>query len=268
MNKKLTNFDCSSTIHPMRYSNVPSVNARYWTSISLASIFGCNLGDCFSFYAHWNHWIGLIPLTAVFWALLVGERRSPRATEAWYWAVVIVLRAAATNLADLATHTFGWPYPSVILGLVVLQELVLWPVSPRLLLAGSDETGRPATTGWYWLSLLTAGTLGTAIGDYTAEELHLGTGYGTLVLGALFALVLNIGSRSRWTTKVAYWVPIVAVRAAGTCAGDWLAFRDGPGLNNGLHLGLPFSTALSSALFVLSLLVWQSSTPKRLVASL
>lgn len=170
-----------SIIRPMRYANVPSVDARYWTAITLASICGCNLGDCLSFYAHWNHWIGLAPLTVIFAALVFGERHSARARQAWYWAVVIVLRAAATNLADLATHTFEWPYPRVILVLAVLQALVVWPVLPRLISAGTERMGRPATSGWYWLSLLTAGTLGTAIGDWTAEELDFGTGYGIRV---------------------------------------------------------------------------------------
>ena len=265
MISRVTTSNWSSVIRPMRYPNVPRVDARYWTSITLASILGCNLGDCLSFYAHWNHWMGLIPLTFVFGALVFAERQSGRATQAWYWAIVIVLRAAATNLADLATHTFEWPYPSVIVGLAVLQVLVVGPVLPRLRMAGSKEVGRPAANGWYWLSLLTAGTLGTAIGDCTAEELHLGTGYGTLVLGAIFAIVLAIGSRSQWTPKAAYWIPIIAVRAAGTTAGDWLAFRDNPGLNNGLHLGLPFSTTLCCALFVATLLVWKSPTPTKLV---
>jgi uncharacterized membrane-anchored protein len=251
----------SSIIRRMRYANVPKVDARYWTAITFASICGCNLGDCLSFYAHWNHWIGLAPLTVIFAALVFGERHSARATQAWYWAVVIVLRAAATNLADLATHTFEWPYPRVILVLAVLQALVVWPVLPRLISAGTERMGRPATSGWYWLSLLTAGTLGTAIGDWTAEELHFGTGYGTLVLGAIFAVVLAMGNRSRWTTKAAYWLPIIAVRAAGTTAGDWLAFRDDPGLSNGLHLGLLLSTALTCALFVAALVVWKTSTP-------
>ena len=266
MNQHVTNLNeqakdsaWPSIIRPMRYANVPAVDARYWTAITLASIFGCNLGDCLSFYAHWNHWIGLGPLAVIFVALLFGERQSAFTTQAWYWTIVIVLRATATNLADLATHTFEWPYPRVILGLAVIQALVVCPVLPRLISAGNNRTGRPATNGWYWLSLLTAGTLGTAIGDWTAEELHLGTGYGTLVLGAIFAVVLAMGSRSRWTTKAAYWLPIIAVRSAGTTAGDWLAFRDDPGLSNGLHLGLPFSTALTCALFVGTLVVWKTS---------
>jgi uncharacterized membrane-anchored protein len=259
LNEQAKDSGWPSIIRPMRYANVPAVDARYWTAITLASIFGCNLGDCLSFYAHWNHWIGLGPLAVIFVALLFGERQSAFTTQAWYWTIVIVLRAAATNLADLATHTFEWPYPRVILGLAVIQALVVFPVLPRLISAGNNRTGRPATNGWYWLSLLTAGTLGTAIGDWTAEELHLGTGYGTLVLGAIFAVVLAMGSRSRWTTKAAYWLPIIAVRSAGTTAGDWLAFRDDAGLSNGLHLGLPFSTALTCALFVATLVVWKTS---------
>src|ERR1700733_3468937 len=259
MSKPAAHLNWTSVIPPMRYANVPTVGARYWTAISLASVFGCNLGDFVSLYLHWGHWLGLFPLAVTFAALVVGEHHFAHFTEAWYWAVVIVLRTAATNIADLATHTFEWPYPRVILGLAVIQALVVCPVLPRLISAGNNRTGRPATNGWYWLSLLTAGTLGTAIGDWTAEELHLGTGYGTLVLGAIFAVVLAMGSRLRWTTKAAYWLPIIAVRSAGTTAGDWLAFRDDPGLSNGLHLGLPFSTALTCALFVATLVVWKTS---------
>jgi uncharacterized membrane-anchored protein len=248
----------TSIIQPMRYTNVPTVDARYWTGITMASIFGCNLGDCLSFYQHWNHWIGLAPLALIFAALLFGESRSTRGTEAWYWAIVIVLRAAATNLADLATHTFGWPYPIVTLVLAVLQVLVVWPVLPRLTAVGNDRGGRPATNGWYWLSLLTAGTLGTAVGDWVADELHLGTGYGTLLLGAIFVVVLAAGSPTRWTTKAGYWLAIVAVRSAGTTAGDWMAFREEPGLANGLNLGLAWSTALTCALFLSVLVFWQT----------
>lgn len=249
---------CPSIIRPMRFRSVPPVDARYWTVMTLASILGCNAGDDCSFYAGWNHWIGLGPLALIFFVLLLGERRSSYQTQAWYWAAVIVLRTAATNLADLATHTLGLPYPKVLLGLTGLQAIVVWRVAPRLLALDTDQPGRPATNGWYWLSLLTAGTLGTAMGDWVAEELHVGTGYGTLLLGVMYVLILAMGRRVRWTAKAAYWAAVVAVRAAGTTAGDWLAFREEPGLHNGLHLGLPLSTALSGALFLVCLFGWKT----------
>jgi uncharacterized membrane-anchored protein len=238
----------------MRYTSVPQVDARYWMAICLASVFGCNLGDFVSLYLHWGHWRGLVPLAVVFAALISWERHFKLNTQAWYWAVVIVLRTAATNLADLATHTWAWPYPWVIASLEALQVLFILPVLPRLSGTGIDRDGRPATDGWYWLSLLTAGTLGTAIGDCVAEEFHLGTGLGTLLLTAILAAVLAAGRRSRWP-KPAYWLAIIAARSAGTTAGDWLAFRDEPGLGNGLHLGLPISTACTGALFVASLFI-------------
>jgi uncharacterized membrane-anchored protein len=258
MSKPAARLNWSSVVRPMRYANVPTVDARYWTAISLASIFGCNLGDFVSLYLHWGHWLGLFPLAVIFAALVVGEHYSAHFTEAWYWAVVIVLRTAATNIADLATHTFEWPYPRVILGLTVIQALVILPVLPRLVQSGSDRAGRPATDDWYWISLLTAGALGTAVGDWVAEDLHLGTGGGTLMLGGVFAVILALGSRSRWTTKASYWLAIIAVRSAGTTAGDWLAFREEPGLSNGLHLGLPLSTAFTCALFVGTLFLWSA----------
>lgn len=251
----------ASLVKPMRHATVPSVDARYWTAICLASVLGCNLGDFVSLYLHWGHWRGLLPLALVFGALIAGERRSALSTEAWYWSVVIVLRTAATNLADLATHTLQWPYAWVIAALEMLQVLVILPVPPRLRVKGSEHSSRPATDGWYWLSLLTAGTLGTAAGDCAADEFHLGTGGATLVLGVVFAALLAIGRRSRWSAKAEYWLVIIAARAAGTTAGDWLAFREHPGLGNGLGLGLPVSTVLSAALFIGMLRLWRDSAP-------
>ncbi len=78
------------------------------------------------------------------------------------------------------------------------------------------------------------------------------------MLGGVFVVILALGSGSRWTTKASYWLAIIAVRSAGTTAGDWLAFREEPGLSHGLHLGLPLSTAFTSALFVGMLFLWSA----------
>jgi uncharacterized membrane-anchored protein len=102
--------------------------------------------------------------------------------------------------------------------------------------------------------MLVAGTLGTAIGDCVAEGFKLGTGRGTLLLSAILAVVLVIGSRYRWS-KASYWFAIIAVRAAGTTAGDYLAFRDG------LGLGLALSTACTTGVFVATLLLWRRPKP-------
>ncbi len=189
--------------------------------LTLPSIFGCNAGDDCSYYGGWNHWIGLSPLALIFSALLFGERRARGQTQAWYWVAVTVLHTAATNLADLPTHTFGLHYVKVLLGLAVIQPLVVWPVVPRLLRwAQIDQGGRQQIAGTgspYSLRELWARPWTTR----WAEELHLSTGYGTLLLSVVYVAVLAIGRRVRWTTKAAYWAAVVAVRAAGATAVDW-----------------------------------------------
>ena len=59
-----------SIVPPMHGGGVPSIGARYWVAISLASIAGCNLGDFVSLYLHLGHWRGLLPL-----AVLLGVDR-------------------------------------------------------------------------------------------------------------------------------------------------------------------------------------------------
>ncbi len=50
MSKPAARLNWTSVVPPMKYANVPTVDARYWTAISLASVFGCNLGDFVSLY--------------------------------------------------------------------------------------------------------------------------------------------------------------------------------------------------------------------------
>jgi uncharacterized membrane-anchored protein len=234
----------------MRAANVPAIGLRYWVAISLASIFGCNCGDFVSHALGLGDWRGLLPLGCVFVALLLAERRVMATSEAWYWTAIIVLRTAATNIADLLTQDFALAYGWVLAGLETALILAVLPISQRL--PAVPGRVQPSTGGWYWLSMLTAGALGTALGDCTADAFGLGTGYGTLALGGLLLAVLAMGRPSGWSTKAAYWWAIVAVRAAGTTGGDFVAFH------GGLNLGLKLSTAITGIVFATTLALWRA----------
>jgi Repeat of Unknown Function (DUF347) len=94
----------------------------------------------------------------------------------------------------------------------------------------------------YWISMFIAGALGTVIGDYCSHDLHLGDAGGSLLLVPVLALLFVIARNGllRWLPY--YWLTIVAVRAAGTCVGDFVAGRN--------MLGLPLSTLVTGILFV------------------
>lgn len=233
----------------MLYQNVPAIGLRYWIVISIASVFGANLGDFVSHGLHLGHFRGLPLLGGLFALLLLAERRRLISGEACYWLAVVLLRTAATNLADLATHDFRLPYAWVIAGLAALLVPLSMPSGTAA--GGRYSAGRPATDGRYWAAMLTAGILGTAIGDGVADGLGLGVKLGSMLLVPVLAMTLALTRRDGWMTPARYWISVVAVRSAGTTVGDFLADRDGAGL------GLPLSTACTAALLAGTLLLWQ-----------
>ncbi len=231
----------------MQARNTPSIGGRYWVAITVASVFGANLGDFVSHVMHLGHVRGLPVLALILAVLLVAERRSAITTEAWYWATIVVLRTAATNLADLATHDLKLNDAWVILAL----ENLLLLLTLRRASGRNEKRGLPPVNGWYWAAMLTAGTLGTGIGDCVADDLGFGVAQGSVLLGAVLAVTLIITGRAGWATGAAYWTSIVAVRSAGTTVGDFLAGGDG------LALGLAVSTACTGLLLAATLLLWR-----------
>jgi len=235
----------------MRADNVPVVGLRYWVAISLASIAGCNTGDFVAFILKAGHLAGLIPLAILLAALLWGEKACSRPLQLWYWGAILVIRTAATNLADQLTHTLHIPYPWAFAGLEFLQVLLVLAIPVTIALATPSGQVRPTTGFWYWAAMLCAGTLGTAIGDCVADNFVDGPGYATLWLAPVTVIVLLAGKRTGWSGKGAYWIGIVAVRAAGTTAGDYLTEPFG------YKLGLVTATAISCAALVAMLLLWR-----------
>lgn len=235
----------------MQIKNVPAITPRYWTAILVASMCGANTGDFLSHNLHLGHWRGLPPLAVVFLGILWLERRARVATEAYYWLAIIVIRTAATNLADLCTHDLGLSYAVIEPGLTLL--LIAFVAADRT--RRPDPSARyapmvPATNTLYWLAMLTAGTLGTASGDFAAGPAGLGLFYGSAVLTAAFLVVLAFASGFGATAKPWYWASIVGARTAGTTLGDMLASR------HGFDLGLSVSTLVTGSLLAAVILLW------------
>ena len=236
----------------MQIKNVPAITPRYWAAILVASMCGANTGDFLSHNLHLGHWRGLAPLTAVFLAILWAERRARITTEAYYWLAIIVLRTAATNLADLCTHDLKLGYPATEFGLTLLLIVFVAADRGRAVdaSANSQRPAVPTTTILYWLAMLTAGTLGTASGDFTADVVGLGLFYGSAVLLFLFLAVLAVSWLFMGMSKPWYWTSIVAARTAGTTLGDMLASR------HGLDLGLSVSTTLTATILSAIIVFW------------
>ena len=235
----------------MQPVHVPRLDRRYWIALGLASVAGANAGDLEAHGLGFGHAAGLPLLAACLAAVLLAERRSVRPGTAFYWTAILVVRMAATNLADFLTHDLRLPYPGAIaaLGIATLLPAL------RTHRGGDGADGRMATGKWFWTTMLAAGALGTAIGDGVAGAAGGGTGPATLVLAVLPCLVLGLGGAP--PDRLGYWLAVVGIRSAGTTAGDFLAGG----------LGLPASTTVFVLLLLLAASVrWRAAPPPAFAA--
>ncbi len=232
----------------MKDLHVPRIDARYWTAITLASVFGTNLGDL---YAHDSGLgiLGGLPILAAIVALAyLLERRDNSRHEAWYWLAIIVIRTGATNIADYlcGRHYLGWNRFALSAGLAAVIAAVVW----RGARSAAGRSGLPQTDVRYWTAMLAAGVLGTALGD--ALQRLMGQGVASAALLAVLLVVLVFNRRAAALTLLAYWFTVCIARTAGTAIGDLLAEHEK------LGIGLNASTALSGLLFVGVLLLWRT----------
>jgi uncharacterized membrane-anchored protein len=242
----------------MRKSHVPVLGLRYWMALCLASVFGANMGDFFAHDIGLGHVAGL-PFLAIGLVVIFTVERFDRAVhEVYYWLAIVVVRTAATNLADFLSVDLRQPKPWVMAGLAALLAISVaaaWQIAWRKLADKNDAQSNLLRADYgYWLAMLIAGTLGTVMGDFFSHDLHLGNALGTLVLSALLAPLFVVGARRMLWSLPFYWTTIVLVRAAGTTAGDLVAARNA--------LGLPLSTAVTGVLFVGLLVLWKGAAAK------
>jgi uncharacterized membrane-anchored protein len=230
--------------------NVPACGPRYWTALCIASVLGCNTGDA---YADAFGFIAGLPLLALlFAAVLVAERRDPSPRQAWYWLAIVVVRTAATNLADFAAHAVG-----IVPALALLAALLVAGVAVVRAAHGprSEKRGRielPPVDAGYWALMLAAGTLGTALGDFSSFRSGLGLGGASMTLSACVLVAAFVGLRGPFSSALYYWFTIVVVRAAGTSVGDYFA----------RHLGLAQSAVAAAAALTILLALWPERRAK------
>ena len=206
---------------PMRRGQVPEGGLKYWLSLCAASVLGCNTGDAFAMA--FGTLAGLPLLIAGFAATLILGRRAGRPTQAFYWLAIILVRTAATNLADFAGQRFGAAAFAVV---AALFAATLFKARGA---AAQPSNALPSVDGLYWLRMLLAGTLGTMLGDMGSFMSGLGLGGASLALSGMVAALIAARQAGVIASTLSFWFIVVAIRAAGTSLGDFSAHQIGLG---------------------------------------
>jgi len=230
-----------------RASKVPEVTLIFWIVKIAATTLGETGGDTVTMTLDWGYLAG----TAIFLSLLVALIAIQIAAEKFhpflYWATIVASTTAGTTMADFADRSLGVGYAggSSILFVCLMATLGLWYWSCGSLSVATVST--PKVEAFYWAAITLSQTLGTALGDWTADDTGLGYEGGALLFAAGLAALAAAYYWTNVSRVFLFWAAFILSRPLGAMVGDFL---DKPVSDGGLALSRPMASAVIAAFIV------------------
>lgn len=235
-------------------SKVPEVTLLFWTIKIAATTLGETGGDAVSMSMHLGYLVATGLFAAVFALAVVAQIKARKFHPLLYWATIIATTTVGTTLADFADRSLGIGYAggSTLLVALLLGSLFVWH---RTLGSVSVNTvSSPKAEMFYWVTIMFSQTLGTALGDWTADTAGLGYTGAAAVFAVLLALVVAAYFWTRVSRTALFWAAFILTRPLGAVVGDFL---DKPLSAGGLALSRYSASAALFAFIVISLVVFR-----------
>ncbi|WP_375418100.1 hypothetical protein [uncultured Hymenobacter sp.] len=236
---------------------IPAITLLFWVMKICATTLGETAGDLLAQTMNVGYGTSSLILLSIFLVVLLGQLAANRYIPWLYWAVILATSTAGTTMSDYMDRTLGLGYATGSLILVSLLAVVLawWRLSEKTL-SVSDITTRRGEL-FYWTAILFSNTLGTALGDYLADDSGLGFGGGALLIGALLTVVVLAYYFTSISRVLLFWVAFVLTRPFGATFGDLLTK---PVEKHGLGFGTQGSSLILFGLLV-GLIIYATRRP-------
>ncbi|HVM32659.1 MAG TPA: hypothetical protein VMU88_05960 [bacterium] len=206
-----------------------------------ATTLGETGGDSVSMSLNLGYLVGTAIFAVLFLVAVAVQIKAARFHPFIYWFTIIATTTVGTTLADYADRSLGIGYAggsSLLLGLL-LASLFTWHRAMGTVAV--DSVKSPRSEMFYWVTIMFSQTLGTALGDWTADT----AGFGYLGAGGLFSLLLAVLALLYFKTGISrtflFWSAFILTRPLGAVLGDFL---DKPIANGGLALSRYSATAV------------------------
>ncbi|MCB9778910.1 MAG: hypothetical protein H6742_10135 [Alphaproteobacteria bacterium] len=226
---------------------VAELTLAFWVMKICATTLGETAGDLLSMTLDLGYGLSTAVLLGLFLISLGAQLRSTRFRPLLYWAVILSTSTAGTTMSDFLDRSVGLGYASgaALLATLLVAVLVTWRLTLGSIAVDDVRTVR--TEAFYWTAILVSNTLGTALGDYLADDSGLGFLGGAAVIGSAIAVTAALAFATRLSRVGLFWVAFVLTRPFGATFGDLLTKPIDKG-------GLDLGTAGSSAVLFVILL--------------
>jgi uncharacterized membrane-anchored protein len=234
-------------------NKVATITLYFWIMKICATTLGETAGDLLSMTLNVGYWVSSIILISLFFISLAVQLTSDHFNPVIYWSVILTTSTAGTTMSDYIDRTLelGYATGSLILVTCLLAVLSIWYFNERTLSVANIQTRK--TELFYWTAILFSNTLGTALGDYLADDSGLGFLGGALLVGFAIALIAVAYRFAKISHILLFWLAFVLTRPFGATFGDLLTKP----LEGG---GLGFGTVGSSIILVAILIIFVAYT--------
>lgn len=203
-------------------AKVPEVTVLFWIMKVAATTLGETGGDAVTMSMHLGYLIGTAIFAVVFVIVVSGQIFAKRFHPLLFWVVIVATTTLGTTIADFCDRSLGIGYAggTTILITLLLLSLAVW--YKTLGTVSVDSIRSPKAEIFYWVTIMFSQTLGTALGDWTADTVGLGYTGGMLIFVGLLALVVLAYYWTRISRTALFWAAFVLTRPLGAVVGDFL----------------------------------------------
>jgi uncharacterized membrane-anchored protein len=203
-------------------NKVPEVTLLFW----IVKIMTTTVGETSADFLNFNLGFGLSITSVVIGVLLLAslffQLMQARYIPSIYWATVTLISVFGTLITDNLTDQLGVPLSlsSLVFGLLLLGTFTIWFLKERTLSIHTIHSGKREL--FYWLAIFITFALGTAVGDFAAEQLQWGYAYSSIIFGGTIALITIAHHLFKLNSILCFWLAYILTRPLGASLGDFL----------------------------------------------
>ncbi|MDD5228267.1 MAG: hypothetical protein PHN45_08870 [Methylococcales bacterium] len=240
----------------MATNKVAEVTIFFWIMKICATTLGETAGDLLSMTMNVGYALSSIILFSLFLITLIAQLLSKHFHPVLYWSVILTTSTAGTTMSDYMDRTLGVGYAtgSLILTTCLLVVLTIWQFSEKTLSVSNIKTVKVEL--FYWIAILFSNTLGTALGDFLADDSGLGFLGSATLIGGVISLIALASYVTLLNRVMLFWIAFVLTRPFGATFGDLLTKP----LEKG---GLGFGTIGASIILATLLIIFVIYTSRR-----
>ena len=230
------------------WNKIPELTLLFWIMKIIATTLGETGGDWVAQTMNVGYLTSTLIFFGFFVVMLIVQLSLKGYVPPVYWAVILATSTAGTTMSDFMDRTLelGYATGSLIIVSVLIIILVTWRLVEGSLSVSQVNSRRGEV--FYWMAILVSNTLGTALGDFLADDSGLGFGGSALLIGGVILLIILLYYFTKISRVVLFWAAFVLTRPFGATFGDLLTKSTEKG-------GLGYGTVGASLILLVALII-------------